>query len=174
MRLYLSEILHFSTSLAIFWLMIMIFPVAWPVLLVAALLGGFFIDADHMIDQIIVFGLDLDPGKLFKGASFFQSDKAYIFFHGWEYVPVLIALSFIFKMVGLDQNWQAFTLTLAFSMLGHLLVDSLHNEMSWKGYSVINRLRYGFNHKPFLSKTTWQKHLKDKEEVSASIKKNAS
>ena len=166
MPLYLCEIMHFTTSLLIFWWVKRRFKVWYMWSFIGAMLGGFLIDSDHMIDQFIAFGFDLSLEKFVMGSSFIQTDMAYIFFHGWEYVLLLFMLYFFLRDVGRLIKWQAFFLAMALSMFGHLMVDSNTNHMSYNSYSILYRIEHRFEMEKMINPELWWEHLQDKKDIS--------
>jgi len=165
MRLFLCEVLHLATSLVVFGLVTRVSPVNDSWVLAGALLGGFLIDVDHIFDQLIVFGLDLSPVKLFKGGSFLYGDKAYIFFHGWEYVFLLLIAYWLLIITGAPLVWSTFILTLCLSMFGHLVIDSNTNHMSYQAYSFVYRISHNFDLEQLISPENWQDHLEQKKNI---------
>jgi hypothetical protein len=157
MLLIQAEILHFGLSLLIGFFVYKKYKNFLVILL--SLLGGFFIDFDHSIDYLIAFGWPIDFKNLISGASFQALDKAYLFFHGWEYVLLGLALFFIIKSSKIKLLILAFSL----SLFGHLLIDWKTNNMYFKSYSVIVRFRNNFNLERLVTPEHWERHLREKK-----------
>jgi len=137
-----DEIKHFFLSLTAGLIVGYRLGNYWAIAL--ALLSGFCIDADHLIDYGIYKkfrGFDL---KEFLSGKFFDySGKVYVFFHGFEYVVVLIILGIIWPYLG----WVFFSLAL--SLLFHLIFDTFYNRPSLPTYFIFYRIYHHFNHKNF-------------------------
>jgi len=163
MQLWQSEIIHLSASLIIFWVIARRTSVnyIWP--LIGALLGGFLIDVDHVFDQLIVFGFNLDPDKLLSGGSFVYSDKAYILFHGWEFVILLLIIYFYLNKIKKLIKFKTLLLALTISMFAHLIIDSNTNHMSYNAYSLIYRIGHKFDLQQLITPDHWLEHLEDKQ-----------
>ncbi|MBF0103508.1 MAG: hypothetical protein HQK77_21635 [Desulfobacterales bacterium] len=119
--------------------------------LFGALLGGFFIDGDHLFDHWIVLGIkNFKLKDFFAGKSFKKSNKVYVLFHGWEY-PLLI--SFVTFAAVTDKASAAFLIAFAVSLLAHLIIDTLTNEVKPLGYSVLYRVIHNFDKKHITTKS---------------------
>ena len=106
-----------------------------------AFLGGVLIDLDHFIDHFLAFGLSFNYDYFIKGEYFLKSGKAYILFHGFEYVVILwIAVIFI-KSKRNKMVLCAFVL----AMFSHLLIDTFLFTNPIKGYFILYRILYGFS-----------------------------
>jgi len=109
-----------------------------------ALVSGFFIDTDHLVDYVLYKkfrGLNL---KEFFGAKYFDaSGKVIVPLHGYEYGIILIVIgSFI-------PNLDWFYWSLGVSTLLHLIYDVLSNHPKWQTYSIIFRIYHNFDHRVF-------------------------
>ena len=60
---------------------------------ITALLGGVFIDLDHLIDYILAFGTKFNLIFFLKGYQFLKTDKIYVPLHSWELVIILLLTS---------------------------------------------------------------------------------
>lgn len=137
-----DETKHFLLSITAGLIIGAIFDNYWSVPI--ALLSGFFIDSDHLIDYGIYKkfrGFNL--AEFLSGKFFDYAGKVYIFFHGFEYIVAFIILALIWPA----QNWLFFALAL--SLLFHLSFDTIHNRTKWQSYSIIFRVIHHFNHKDF-------------------------
>ncbi|MFH1664845.1 MAG: hypothetical protein ABIA77_01720 [Candidatus Omnitrophota bacterium] len=104
---------------------------AWPAL---AVTGGILIDADHFIDHFLFYGWRFNFADFF--CHRYQScGKCYIFFHSWEIVFMLWALSLVV-------SWLT---PLASGMTLHLVTDNLYSHRQNPQYLFLwHRWRRGF------------------------------
>lgn len=141
-QLVRDEIIHFSVSIII----AIVFANAFnepSIPFIGALLGGFFIDADHLFDHWIVLGFKKFKVKDFlAGKSFKKSKKIYVILHGWEY-PLL--LSFLTYSYVQNKALAAFIISFAVSQLFHLIIDTFTNHVTAPGYSIVYRLLQNFD-----------------------------
>jgi len=151
MFLFFHLFIHLSFSL----LVGLIFGQFWP-----ALLGGFFIDVDHLIDYFLAFGLKFNPKYFFKGYQFLKSDKIHIFFHGWEIVIGGILLAFF-----VPKTLATVLLAFSVSLFVHLWLDVYIDKLPAKSYFLLYRLGHHFNLKYLVIKEHYQEHLKQKKEI---------
>lgn len=105
-----------------------------------ALISGFFIDADHLIDYLLYRGAKFNLAEFLSGRIFDLSGKVYVFFHGFEYAIILIILGIAIP------NLSWLFLSLGFSNLFHLIYDTVSNKPVWPAYSIIYRAAVKFDH----------------------------
>ena len=135
-----NESMHLIVSLLIGFVFWKKYKNPWAIGI--ALLGGFFVDVDHLIDYFLVFGFHFDLMSFLGGDQFLKSDKLYLLFHGWEYV-ILILLFLVFVK---NKIFKIIMLIFAVSLFFHLIIDSFSNDgMTIKSYSLIYRARNSFN-----------------------------
>lgn len=109
-----------------------------------AFLAGIFIDLDHLLDFWISA-----PKNAFSIKQFYNMDKhlkskgdhyTFIFFHAWEWIIVLVFLTFIYS------NVYFVSFVLAVSL--HLVLDTINNNIIEKEtplvYSIIFRIFHKF------------------------------
>ncbi len=132
----------------------------WPIL--AGLLGGFFIDLDHVLEYFFVFGLKFNLYEFLNGYQFLTSDKIWLVFHAWEYFPIILLLVYLLRK---KKVLALFLLTLAFSGLVHLVSDSYINNYPLKNYSIIYRAYKNFSAPELLRPHQWELNLKAKERL---------
>ena len=104
-------------------------------------LGGVLIDIDHFLDHFLSFGLNFNYDYFIKGEYFLKSNKAYIVFHGVEYVILFGVLALFVKA----RIRKMVLIAIALGMLSHLLIDILLFPNPVKGYFILYRLLHGFN-----------------------------
>lgn len=137
-----DEILHFILSI-IAGVTIGYFCGNWWAIPVA-LVSGFFIDADHLIDYCIYTKLRRFNLAEFTAAEYFDHmGKVYIFAHGYEFVIIAAILGKVFPTYG----WLFFALAL--SHIFHLLYDTISNKPIWPTYFLIYRIAKNFDHSAF-------------------------
>lgn len=111
-----------------------------------AFLSGFFVDADHLIDYGIYKKFrKFNLSEFLSGKFFDKSGKVYVFFHGFEYVPVLIVMGVVFS------NLSWLFLSLGLSLFFHLCFDTIHNRTKRQSYFFTFRLINHFSHNDFCS-----------------------
>ena len=109
--------------------------------LLFAFLGGVLVDLDHFIDHFLTFGFNFNYDYFIKGEYFLRSSKAYILFHGFEYVILLGIAAIFIKSKKYKMILSAFVL----AMLSHLLIDTFLFANPIKGYFILYRIFHGFN-----------------------------
>lgn len=108
---------------------------------VFTLLGGVLIDIDHFLDHFLSFGFNFNYEYFINGEYFLKSNKAYIFFHGFEYVVLFGVLALFAKA----RFRKMIFIAIALGMLSHLLIDTFLFPNPIKGYFILYRLLHGFN-----------------------------
>src|SRR3989344_955256 len=91
MYLLKHEAIHLSISLLIGYFVWKKYHKPIPAF-AAAILGGFFIDIDHLFDYFLVFGLNFNLDYFLNSYQFISSRKVYVPFHAWEWVILLTYL----------------------------------------------------------------------------------
>lgn len=101
---------------------------------IGALLGNVVCDTDHIIEYT-KFCIDNKRRPSFhefmSGEYFAEKKKICLIFHGWEYLLLLILIA----KAGKNHGVMGFTLGYAI----HLILDTLGNDCTAKGYSIIYR-----------------------------------
>jgi hypothetical protein len=156
-KLLVDEAVHFSFALSIGFVLALVFSSAW--LIFFALLMGFFIDVDHLVDYIYCFFKNkqtvnkknwLNP--IFHLKSFFdpyayvkKNQKVIVPFHGWELVPLFwLGLRFLgqeWAIPGLEWTSLAYT--------AHLFWDQLVCAGNWRSYFFVYRLFNRFSYQAY-------------------------
>jgi len=132
-------------------------------ILIIGLLGGFFIDLDHLIDYYFAFGLKFNPTYFFKGYQFLKSDKIFVFFHTYELIFFFLIASLIIKKKSL---FVFLLLTvLAVSMSFHIFFDVFENELPPQTYSLIYRQKNNFDIKKLVYPSHYRYHLEQKKKI---------
>lgn len=123
--------------------------------LIAGLLGGFLIDLDHVLEYLLVFNWHFNLGYFLEGREFLAADKIYVWFHAWEYVPLLVLLAIVFKKY---KALETFLFALALAASVHLLSDSAINQYPLEYYSLIHRQEVNFSAEKLLSPEEYAKN----------------
>lgn len=167
MNLYLHELSHLILSL-------LVGLILWKIsgnvfVLSVALIGGFFIDLDHLLDYFLAFGVKFNLAYFLKGYQFLKTDKIYVVFHSWELA--IISLSFSLFFFSHPANLTNFTISMfllsfSLSLFLHLSVDVFTNNMQAKSYFLIYRMNNNFELKTMVTSDHYQKHVKQKKQKS--------
>jgi len=150
MHLFLHELVHLLISLAIGFLVWRKYKEPLPAF-VAALLGGIYIDADHLFDYYLAFGFNFNLSYFLNSYQFSVSRKIYVPFHAWEWVVLLLALCMILEKYFREHRLKiskyvlALLLSLALGIYSHLIIDMVSNNITLPGYSIIYRVINNFN-----------------------------
>lgn len=138
---------HLGTALAIGGLASWWYQEWW--LIGVALLTGWLIDADHLVD----FGYFLmnssvstfDRSVLVSGAYFKQNGKVIVPLHSWELV-------FLWLMVWSSLGYPGIAITGAAAWAAHLLHDQLSYRVTPLGYFFAYRAKRHFAYAGFCGK----------------------
>lgn len=130
--------------------------------LITAIIGGFFIDLDHALEYLLVYNWHFNIIYFFQGRQFLSADQFHLWFHAWEYIPVLLLLAYLFKK---KQVVKIFLVTLALAMSVHLLTDSVINKVPLKFYTLTYRSSLGFSAKNLMSPEQYQENQDLKREL---------
>lgn len=134
-----EEFVHFILSIIAGAIVGCFFNNWWAIPI--ALISGFLIDADHLIDYCLYNRGKFSLAEFKSGEYFDKSGKVYVFFHGFEFTAILIACGVIFPKLG----WLFYSL--GFSNLLHLVFDTIANKPIWQTYFLTYRAAKKFNHK---------------------------
>ena len=149
MYLFFHEITHLISSLIAGYLVWKIYKKPIPAFL-AGLLGGFFIDLDHLIDYFLTFGFNFNLNYFLQSYQFAVSQKIYVFFHAWEWIILLLIYYSYLKNKQPQHNNSklsilSFILALALGMIAHLIIDTISNSVVPMAYSIIYRALNDFS-----------------------------
>jgi len=124
--------------------------------IIAGICGGFLIDFDHILEYFLVFGPHFNFTYFFEGREFLLSDKTRIYFHAFEYVPVLLILAYLLRRFRL-----VLIFLIAFTMAGyvHLVSDCIINGYPVRTYSIYYRASKEFKTVDILSSEKYQNNL---------------
>lgn len=124
--------------------------------IIAGMLGGFFIDLDHVAEYFFTFGFHFNLYNFLQGQQFLQSDKIILIFHTWEYVPVLLLIAWLLRR---RQSLSVFLLALTLGGAVHLATDSVINHFPFCNYSLIHRWSVGFSTQQLLGPERYQEGM---------------
>ena len=125
-------------------------------------IGGFLIDLDHVLEYLLVFNFRFNLLHFFQGRQFLVSDQIHLWFHAWEYVPILILLAWLFRK---NKVIKIIFFTLAFSGTVHLATDMIINRCSFNFYTLTYRAKHNFAARELTSPETYQENQKLKMEL---------
>lgn len=182
MSLFLHELTHLTLSLLAGY-------IAWKIFylknkknlfisFLTGLIGGFFIDLDHLFDYFLAFGFRFRLDYFLKGYQFLKSDKIYIPLHSFEIVIILFIIYYLlsigYKNFLRFKNFKNFknfitlkTLIFAFSLslLFHIAFDIVENELPPSTYSFIYRISKNFELKNLVYLDHYPYHLEQKKKI---------
>jgi hypothetical protein len=127
---------------------------------IAAITGGFFIDLDHVLEYFFYYGLHFNLNYFLAGREFLLSNKIHLFFHAWEYIPILFLVSYLLRK---RKNLAIFILALCIAGTFHLISDVFINKYPFKFYSISYRASQNFLSVNLLSPEQYKKDLESKE-----------
>ena len=145
------ELTHFLLSLLAAGAVVLVVPkkkrtkTIVSLIFLGALLGEFFLDADHLIDYAIAFGLSFHLDAFLNGSMFYKAHQTFVLFHGWEWIIVLAIITRFIK----NTYIKFFLLAVTTGLLFHLVYDMFYNHFTFLGYSLIYRIFHGFQVKYF-------------------------
>lgn len=131
--------------------------------IIAALIGGFFIDLDHVLEYFLYYGLHFNLNYFLEGREFLLSDKIHLFFHAWEYIPLLFLIAYLLKK---RKSLAIFIFTLCLAGSFHLISDVFINHYPPKFYSLSYRISQNFSTSKLLSSEDYQKSLELKQKIT--------
>jgi len=142
MPLWIHEILHFSLFAVAYGLLSIIYK---PFKDVRHFIIGFFsavlIDLDHVVDYFIFNGFSRFNLFEFLSCKFYEeSGRAFVIFHGWEYLIILLFVGVVTKKSKIKSVIFAFAL----GMFVHLTFDTIVNGLPDYFYFVSSRALQGF------------------------------
>ena len=100
---------------------------------ILVVLSGFFIDADHLIDYLLGHGFSFDLFKFLSGQGYAEVGTAHLFFHAWEWLPVLLVVGWLTKK-------HYFFYPLALGLVLHLTLDQFTNPVGPLSYFMTFRV----------------------------------
>jgi len=128
-------------------------------IIIASFIGGVGVDFDHFFDYWKAYGWKFSFSKFSQGKQFEQSKKIYVPFHSIELAIVLIGIS-IWLVLNPSFSLLISFMILSFSMslLTHLLLDLILNEVNWYTYFISVRVYKRFALKQLVPKEHYESH----------------
>ena len=161
MPLPLHLFIHFSLAVLVGYLVGRRF--GKPLIgLIGGVCGGFLIDLDHVLEYFLVFGPHFNFFLFFNGRQFLASDQIRLWFHAWEYLPLLLLIAWVLR-----RRAAVFVFCLALALGGavHLASDCLINNYAPQNYSLIYRWRHDFSSRQILNQAQYRELLDDRKAV---------
>jgi len=164
MNLIVDELVHLTLSLFVGF-------VIWRkwrttiYVFVATLIGGFFIDLDHLFGYFLAFGTNFNLIYFLKGYQFLKTDKNYVIFHSWELVIILLVISFVLFFSFRKKTVSLLLLAFSLSLCAHLIFDVVSNKMLPQSYFLLYRIKNNFDLKTMMPSEQYQLHIKQKNIV---------
>ena len=104
--LILHEILHFVTYILLFLIVYAIQKNKMNLTnFITGLIATIFLDLDHLIDYFLHNGIRFSLSEFLTGQNFMESGKAYVIFHGWEFVLIIIVVVVFFIYSKKKRKW---------------------------------------------------------------------
>ena len=148
MPLLLHIFIHFILAIGLGYGLGRYFKKPW-LCLILALLAGWLIDLDHVLEYFLVFGPHFNLIYFLQGREFLLSDKIHILFHAWEWVLLLGSVAcLIWKK---KRTIAIVLITIAAGIFIHLWTDVFINQYAPQNYSIIYRATQGFSAPKLLS-----------------------
>lgn len=133
-----------------------------PLAIIAALIGGFFIDLDHVLEYFFYYGLHFNLSYFLEGRQFLLSNKIYLIFHAWEYAPILFLIAWFLRK---KRSLAIFIFALGLAGSVHLISDVLINQYPPKFYSLSYRALQVFSTSNLISQEEYQKNIELKNKL---------
>ena len=127
---------------------------------VAGIIGGFLIDLDHILEYLLVYGWHFNITYFLEGRQFLTSGKIHIWFHAWEYIPLILIAA---RLLRPKKTIYVFLIALACGGFIHLVSDCLINQYPPQNYSLFYRYEKDFSAERLLSPTQYQKYIEDRQ-----------
>jgi hypothetical protein len=124
-----------------------------------SMLAGVLVDFDHFIDYFLAYGWSFNFYYFIKGYEFMKNNKNYTFFHGWEYVAILLLLWLLVKNKFAKTIFLALTLGLFF----HLAADVVIDGVPVKSYSIMYKIKNNFDVERLVTPEHWERHQRNRE-----------
>lgn len=110
---------------------------SWPLAL-ASLGAGILMDADHMLDYLLEYGLPFDVRRFFRASYQREYRRVFILLHAWEWLPALVLLAWLAHnpwITGFALGWTQ-----------HMIADQACNRPRAWAYFLVGRWRRRFDH----------------------------
>ena len=91
MPLYIHLSIHFILAVLVGYYFGWRFKQVWLGIIIG-IMGGFLIDFDHVLEYFLYYGWHFNMQYFIESRQFLLTDKIRIYFHAWEYFPLLYFL----------------------------------------------------------------------------------
>ena len=133
-----------------------------PLAIFIGFCGGFLIDLDHVLEYFLVYGPHFNFLYLTQGRQFLISDQTRLWFHAWDYLPILLIIGYLLRK---NKTLKIICFTLALAGSVHLITDCFINQVSPQFYSLSYRAYYNFSSQDLISPENYQKNQELKSEL---------
>ncbi len=142
MPLWIHEILHFSIFAVMYGITSRFYKPFKDVRhFIIGFISAVLIDFDHLLDYFLFNGFSKFNLFEFLSCDFYNvAGKAFILFHGWEYLAVILIAAILLKKT----KWSAVAFAFALGMFAHLLFDTYVNGLPDYFYFISLRILNGF------------------------------
>ena len=161
MPLSIHLTIHFLVALLVGYLAGRYFK-KMSIALIAGILGGFFIDLDHLLEYFFYYGYHFNLSYFLEGREFLLSDKIHLIFHAWEYVPILFLIAYLLRK---KRTLAIFIFTLSLAGFFHIFSDVYINKYPFKFYSISYRASQNFSTPKLITEEDYQKNLETRKNL---------
>lgn len=159
MPLSIHLTIHFLVALLVGYLAGLYFK-KMSLALMAGVIGGFFIDLDHLLEYFFYYGYHFNLSYFLEGREFLLSDKIHLIFHAWEYAPLLFLIAYLLRK---KRSLAIFICTLSLAGFFHIFSDVFINRYPLKFYSISYRASQNFSTPKLISAEDYQENLKTRK-----------
>lgn len=170
MHLLIHELSHLIISLSIGYVVWKLYKKP-SVSFFAALIGGLFVDLDHLFDYFIAFGAKFSLTYFLKGYQFMKNEKIYIPLHAWEWVVLFLIVAYLINKytkikTGAKKMLLSILLSFSLALFSHLMIDVWVNHVTFLGYSIIYRVKNNFDLRNLVTAEHYKNHLMEKKTIT--------
>lgn len=103
----------------------------------ACFISGIFIDLDHIIDVVREHGWSVKIKEFFQICHTSQFNRIFLLWHGWEWLVICAIAAWA-------TEWNPWMNGTLIGLTSHMILDSYHNTLKLRSYSLIWRWKNGF------------------------------
>ena len=138
--LFFHECIHLVASIIAAYLTYLITGSNLELALIFAIVGGFLVDGDHILDYWLTFGFRFKLGHFLKGRQFKVSNRIIVLLHSYE-----LALGLgIVGVITPEAQWKTIFLALSLGLFSHLISDTYLNHIRLPGSMLLYRIYHQF------------------------------
>ena len=116
---------------------------------IASFAAGFLVDVDHLIDYFVYRrSFSLYMAEFISGKYFDVSGKIYLFLHSYEAAILCLCLAIVYSLTKKTSRISktiVLLIVIGFSLILHLLYDTVYYKPDWGTYFIVNRISNGFD-----------------------------